>query len=324
MDKNNPKTVQRSPKWLESAYPSTSFITWNMRNPNASIVIPEMEASILTIFCEQGEILASVEQRKLLKVDGQEIAALQHNAILDLSVDGDRWEGDVLDSNPFGWGIAYDKNGNKSYEGFRLAGVNACFGCEYYSDIDRIAYEGTWFEGKRWGRGTQFDRNGDMVYEGYWMDDAPVKDRVEVTSDDSLFHNRAKHLIVGNNLWNDVTCIKLHPQMISGLVSLIIGNQCCVNVAGLDIVNLNQLEQIEIGSGSFTAVNCHASPRAFHVSECPKLKVLKIGPWSFSSYTECTIKRLPALGVIEIGDMDDASYNFYKSSIRITGNSRGE
>lgn len=156
------------------------------------------------------------------------------------------------------------------------------------------------------------------------MDDAPVKDRVEVTSDDSLFHNRAKHLIVGNNVWNDVTCTKIHPQMISGLVSLIIGNQCCVNVAGLDIVNLNQLEQVEIGSGSFTAVNCHASPRAFHVSECPKLKVLKIGPWSFSSYTECTIKRLPALEVIEIGDMDDASYNFYKSSIRVTGNSRGE
>lgn len=265
-----------------------------------------------------------VKNKRFLHVSDCSLDGVKHNAILDLSVDGDRWEGDVLDSKPFGWGIAYDKNGNKSYEGFRLAGVNACFGCEYYSDIDRIAYEGTWFEGKRWGRGTQFDRNGDMVYEGYWMDDAPVKDRVEVTSDDSLFHNRVRHLIVGNNLWNDVTCIKLHPQMISGLVSLIIGNQCCVNVAGLDIVNLNQLEQIEIGSGSFTAVNCHASPRAFHVSECPKLKVLKIGPWSFSSYTECTIKRLPALEVIEIGDMDDASYNFYKSSIRVTGNSRGE
>lgn len=302
---------------------SSSFITWNPYHPE-TITVSDEEECIIRIISEKYTLQVDVKNKRFLHVSDCSLDGVKHNAILDLSVDGDRWEGDVLDSKPFGWGIAYDKNGNKSYEGFRLAGVNACFGRSYYSDIDRIAYEGTWFEGKRWGRGTQFDRNGDMVYEGYWMDDAPVKDKVEVTSDDSLFHNRVRHLIVGNNLWNDVTCIKLHPQMISGLVSLIIGNQCCVNVAGLDIVNLNQLEQIEIGSGSFTAVNCHASPRAFHVSECPKLKVLKIGPWSFSSYTECTIKRLPALEVIEIGDMDDASYNFYKSSIRVTGNSRGE
>lgn len=302
---------------------SSSFITWNPYHPE-TITVSDEEECIIRIISEKYTLQVDVKNKRFLHVSDCSLDGVKHNAILDLSVDGDRWEGDVLDSKPFGWGIAYDKNGNKSYEGFRLAGVNACFGCEYYSDIDRIAYEGTWFEGKRWGRGTQFDRNGDMVYEGYWMDDAPVKDRVEVTSDDSLFHNRAKHLIVGNNVWNDVTCTKIHPQMISGLVSLIIGNQCCVNVAGLDIVNLNQLEQVEIGSGSFTAVNCHASPRVFHVSECPKLKVLKIGPWSFSSYTECTIKRLPALEVIEIGDMDDASYNFYKSSIRVTGNSRGE
>ena len=302
---------------------SSSFITWNPYHPE-TITVSDEEECIIRIISEKYTLQVDVKNKRFLHVSDCSLDGVKHNVILDLSVDGDRWEGDVLDSKPFGWGIAYDKNGNKSYEGFRLAGVNACFGCEYYSDIDRIAYEGTWFEGKRWGRGTQFDRNGDMVYEGYWMDDAPVKDRVEVTSDDSLFHNRAKHLIVGNNVWNDVTCTKIHPQMISGLVSLIIGNQCCVNVAGLDIVNLNQLEQVEIGSGSFTAVNCHASPRAFHVSECPKLKVLKIGPWSFSSYTECTIKRLPALEVIEIGDMDDASYNFYKSSIRVTGNSRGE
>ena len=302
---------------------SSSFITWNPYHPE-TITVSDEEECIIRIISEKYTLQVDVKNKRFLHVSDCSLDGVKHNAILDLSVDGDRWEGDVLDSKPFGWGIAYDKNGNKSYEGFRLAGVNACFGCEYYSDLDRIAYEGTWFEGKRWGRGTQFDRNGDMVYEGYWMDDAPVKDRVEVTSDDSLFHNRAKHLIVGNNVWNDVTCTTIHPQMISGLVSLIIGNQCCVNVAGLDIVNLNQLEQVEIGSGSFTAVNCHASPRAFHVSECPKLKVLKIGPWSFSSYTECTIKRLPALEVIEIGDVDDASYNFYKSSIRITGNSRGE
>lgn len=302
---------------------SSSFITWNPYHPE-TITVSDEEECIIRIISEKYTLQVDVKNKRFLHVSDCSLDGVKHNAILDLSVDGDRWEGDVLDSKPFGWGIAYDKNDNKSYEGFRLAGVNACFGRSYYSDLDRIAYEGTWFEGKRWGRGTQFDRNGDMVYEGYWMDDAPVKDRVEVTSDDSLFHNRAKHLIVGNNVWNDVTCTKIHPQMISGLVSLIIGNQCCVNVAGLDIVNLNQLEQVEIGSGSFTAVNCHASPRAFHVSECPKLKVLKIGPWSFSSYTECTIKRLPALEVIEIGDMDDASYNFYKSSIRVTGNSRGE
>ena len=172
---------------------SSSFITWNPYHPE-TITVSDEEECIIRIISEKYTLQVDVKNKRFLHVSDCSLDGVKHNAILDLSVDGDRWEGDVLDSKPFGWGIAYDKNGNKSYEGFRLAGVNACFGCEYYSDIDRIAYEGTWFEGKRWGRGTQFDRNGDMVYEGYWMDDAPVKDRVEVTSDDSLFHNRAKHL----------------------------------------------------------------------------------------------------------------------------------
>ena len=301
-----------------------SFISWNPHHPEVYTAIDEREDLVIRSISEETTIQVDVKKKRLLRAGNCNMNRVKHSEILDLSVDGDRWEGDVLDDTPFGWGILYDKNDNKSYEGFRLGEVNVCFGCTYYGDIAKIEYDGMWHEGKRWGRGTQYDRKGAVIYEGYWMDDEPVKDRVEVTSDDVYFHNRIIDLVVGNSLWNDSTHDSLQLEMLPRLKSLTIGDMCCMNVAGLDIVNLNQLRQIEIGSGSFTATNSHASPRAFHVSECPKLKVLRIGPWSFSSYTECTIKRLPALEVIEIGDMDEASYNFYKSSIRVTGNSRGE
>ena len=319
MDKNNPKTVQRSPKWLESANPSTSFITWKMRNPDASIVIPEMEASILAIFCEQGEILASVEQRKLLKVDGQEIAALQHNAILDLSVDGDRWEGDVLDSKPFGWGIAYDKSGNKSYEGFRLAGVNACFGCEYYSDIERIAYEGTWFEGKRWGRGTQFDRNGDIVYQGEWLDDEPLKTNVILGPETEVLHSRITELYVCNNTCNEKTWRSLSFRLMPRLRVLEIGDYCFECVGEFQLTGMSELERVTVGIRSFFSVYGAGLNRLFLLKDCPKLKELKIGSWSFPSYSACVIESVPSLETIEIGDMDEESYNFDCATLQLRG-----
>ena len=55
----------------------------------------------------------SVEGKKVLRVNGIEQAR-----VLDLSDEGERWEGDVLDNQPFGWGVLYDADGEKMYKGF--------------------------------------------------------------------------------------------------------------------------------------------------------------------------------------------------------------
>ena len=56
-----------------------------------------------------GVVLVDVRSRSLLRVEGVDLSRVDQNEILDLSVDGDRWEGDVLNSNPYGWGVLYDK-----------------------------------------------------------------------------------------------------------------------------------------------------------------------------------------------------------------------
>ena len=52
--------------------------------------------------------------------------------VLNLSDDGERWEGDVLDNQPYGWGVLYDSENRMVYEGFRIGKVNVCYGTQYY------------------------------------------------------------------------------------------------------------------------------------------------------------------------------------------------
>ena len=63
-------------------------------------------------------IIADYVKKELLYVTNEDLSQLQHRAIVDIGYDGERWEGDVLNGNPIGWGRYYDYNNNKVYEGF--------------------------------------------------------------------------------------------------------------------------------------------------------------------------------------------------------------
>ena len=297
---------------------SSSFITWNPYHPE-TITVSDEEECIIRIISEKYTLQVDVKNKRFLHVSDCSLDGVKHNVILDLSVDGDRWEGDVLDSKPFGWGIAYDKNGNKSYEGFRLAGVNACFGRSYYSDLDRIAYEGTWFEGKRWGRGTQFDRNGDIVYQGEWLDDEPLKTNVTLGPETEVLHSRITELYVCNNTCNEKTWRSLSFRLMPRLRVLEIGDYCFECVGEFPLTGMSELERVTVGIRSFFSVYGSGLNRLFLLKDCPKLKELKIGSWSFPSYSACVIESVPSLETIEIGDMDEESYNFDCATLQLRG-----
>ena len=120
------------------------------------------------LFCMENRIVIVVDMRsrQFVRVNDIDLSRMKHDEIVDLSVDGDRWEGDVLNEKPFGWGTLYDKDNNLLYEGFRIGDVYVCYGRKYYDDISRVEYEGEWREGLRWGRGVLFDRNGVVEYDG--------------------------------------------------------------------------------------------------------------------------------------------------------------
>ena len=102
------------------------------------------------------------------------------------------------------------------------------------------------------------------------------------------------------------------------LESIVIGDGCFMYVNVFNITGLSELESVEIGMNSFTKKkNDYGSDpnRHFYVKNCPKLKSLKIGRYSFSDYKVIEIENVDALEVIEMGDLNEVSFNFYSASL---------
>ena len=57
--------------------------------------------------------------------------------------------------------------------------------------------------------------------------------------------------------------------------------------------------------------------RHFYLKNCPKLKSLKMDQFSFSDYSMCEIENVDALEVIEMGDLNELSYNFAYASLEL-------
>ena len=110
---------------------------------------------------------------------------------------------------------------------------------------------------------------------------------------------------------------------LSGLMNLRelkVGNECFENVKDVKLFGLSELESVVIGMKSFTKVKYGSSydpNRHFYLKDCPKLKSLKMGRFSFSDYSVCEIENVDALEVIEIGELNEVSYNFYYASLEL-------
>ena len=53
------------------------------------------------------------------------------------------------------------------------------------------------------------------------------------------------------------------------------------------------------------------------MKNCPKLKSLKMGDYSFSDYTVCEIENVDALEVIEMGELNKLSFSFWHASLEL-------
>ena len=101
----------------------------------------------------------------------------------------------------------------------------------------------------------------------------------------------------------------------SKLKRLEIGNDCFSYVEEVKLIGLNELESVEIGEKSFTEKrngDGNDPNRHFYLKNCPKLKALKMGRFSFSDYKVIEIESVDALEVIEMGD-----YSFYSASLEL-------
>ena len=117
-------------------------------------------------------------------------------------------------------------------------------------------------------------------------------------------------LVVGNYVcpFENVTAFDLsvYPR----LETLNIGNESFVYVDVFNMTGLNELESVVIGESSFTKSSGNNPNRYFHLQNCPKLKSLKIGRYSFSDYTVVEVEDVDALETVEMG-------GFYYASLEL-------
>ena len=229
-----------------------------------------------------GMIEGDVSKRELLVVNGEDVSEIEHNQVLDLSDDGERWEGDVLNDQPCGWGVLYDKDGEKVYEGFRVGDVSVCYGIQYYSDIQKVEYEGMIFEGKRWGRGVQYGRDGSTMFDGEWMNNTRLEKSVVISAEHPFFHNRVEELIVGDECCNGEQWEEFDLCLFRSLKLFQVGDECFESVSDVKLIGLKELERVVIGCYSFCGRNC-----SLYLENCERLRELEIGDSSFVDHYEC-------------------------------------
>ncbi len=311
------KTVEEMKQYLKE--PSTDpFIPFDIEDPQGRIhSIRHVREHQLVDECGEWAVVVDVKERWMKAVKHKWLDsphtlygvmitkkyAVEHNRVLDLSDDGERWDGDVMWNQPFGWGVLYDSENRKAYEGFRIGDMNVCYGARYYSDIQKVEYEGEWYEGVRSGHGIQYNRSGEVMYDGYWMNNKHMQTSVFM-KERKLFHNFITTLKI-EGPWTKKECLsKSFFSMLPDLEVLITGDLCFNNQIDLTIMGMNNLKRIVIGNKCFKVwYYYYGRPEnCFRVVDCPQLRSIEIGNRSFFKCGTCEFRNLPSLEEMRFGN----------------------
>ena len=127
---------------------------------------------------------------------------------------------------------------------------------------------------------------------------------------------------ITSNCCNDGALHMIDLSRFVYLKELKVGDDCFGNVDEVRIIGLRQLERVVIGDNCFTKCK-NDRPTSmnvkghFYLKDCEKLRELKMGRYSFSDYSICEIERVSSLEVIEMGQLNEKSANFFYSSLQL-------
>ncbi len=133
-------------------------------------------------------------------------------------------------------------------------------------------------------------------------------------------------VVIASNCCNDWGLSVLDLSRFVNLKELKVGDECFENVDEVKLIGLNQLESVVIGMNSFTKEK-NDYPRSinpdrhFYLKNCERVRELKMGRYSFNDYYVCEIESVPSLEVIEMGRMNEESYNFSYASLELKSDS---
>ena len=128
-------------------------------------------------------------------------------------------------------------------------------------------------------------------------------------------------IIVENRCCRDPSFTVLDLTRFTNVRRIVIGHDAFMYVDEVKLIGLSELESVEIGMNSFTKEKNswgNDPNRHFYLKNCPVLKELKVGRYSFSDYTVIEIENVDALEVIEMGELNEESNNFYSASLQLS------
>ena len=122
-------------------------------------------------------------------------------------------------------------------------------------------------------------------------------------------------MTISNGLLNGDDNTSLNITNNGYLKRIVIGDGCFgkVRVVGLD--ELSELESVVIGEKSIRISSSERTDGSCRIVNCPKLKSIQIGGWSFQDYHSFELNNLPSLQFIDMGDY----CLYYAPSFLLTG-----
>ena len=304
-------------KTMKKHRPSTftfSTLKWSDNGLETIHQILELGDWINVQMSSERVVAVDIQSHQLLRLNEEDLSEMKQNEVLDLNDEGERWEGDILNNEPYGWGVLYDSDNRRVYEGFRVGNANVCYGRSYYPDIQKLEYEGEIVNGRRWGRGIQYDRSGFVMYDGEWMNDEHVEKRVEVRDENQLLHNYIEELTLlrGCEIYSNTLQFSLLPRL------------RVLQVSEMSIDSVDRIELIGMHALERAAFACkypfhHEHGQSFQVKNCERLKELVVEGGAFRDFCECVIENVPSLEVLNIGvsDSDSEIGCFHESSLEL-------
>ena len=239
-------------------------------------------------------------ESELIEMDS---SGLKENEIIDLNVEGRRWEGGELNGKPFGFGCEYSEEGNLVYEGFVFEGKKVCFGKEWNDNGNNncLMYEGEYWNDERWGKGISYDLNGNVDFEGEWMNNHVMTEND--LQNDLIVPMTIEEFVIDDEMFNDENITSLHFSPLLLLLKRIeIGNECFNHVREFAIDGLERVESVKIGEECFRISWNERDDGVCQITNCPNLRQLEIGDISFEDFKSFELSNLNSIQSIKFGN----------------------
>ena len=264
-------------------------IQFSLHPDDSEVLIVDIESHTMNCLVKNGEDVKWIRDEDV-----------NHSGILDISANGERWEGCIYDSTSFGYGRLYNETDHLVYEGFMKNDKKVCYGTLFYEAIDAPCYCGCLFNNQKCGKGYVVDRVGKQGEVVYWNNNNRIGP--DPKGGKTVVHSHSKSLSL-NNTDESLNSFDLGFEWMKCLESLVIVRNCFKSVRHFKLENFPALRFFLVNPECFhlhtESYKVPAQPDGeFIIRNCPLLAKVTIMSYCFADYSTMEMSDLPSLEIL--------------------------